>query len=203
MNLLKLLIISILFATPLCASSDDSGVKIRPLTDRTLIGTYVFATRVLLNPLAGPPSETGASRLPVECFSIGELRFDGRGGLKRRVEIRCPATANLLATGLGGPAPIGEPTAQQLQIIGSTMTSEGRYQVNADGWGSFEDTGFFRLGPVPGNPASGAGRLSVLSTRYGTAQEIAVLIDHQSLQPPGAMQLVNSDIGASFVAKRR
>lgn len=87
--------------------------------------------------------------------------------------------------------------------MGSTMTSEGTYELNADGWGGFSDSGAFRLGPLPGNPTSGAGRISVSGIKDGVAQELVLLLDHQSLQPPGAPALVNSDIGAAFVAQRR
>ncbi len=87
--------------------------------------------------------------------------------------------------------------------MGSTLTTSGTYQLGADGWGSFTDSGTFRLGPVPGNPTSSAGRLAVSQMRAGIAQELVVLIDQQSLQAPGAPMLINSDIGASFVARRR
>ena len=93
-----------LLAAP--AGADDRR-KARPLNERALVGTYVFAGRVLLNPVVpqGPQQQQPPQRLPVDCFSIGELRFDGRGTIKRRIEIRCPATANLLGFCLGAPPP--------------------------------------------------------------------------------------------------
>ncbi len=186
------------------ASADDRR-SARPLDERALRGTYVFAGRVLLNPVVpqGPQQQQPPQRLPVDCFSIGELRFDGRGGVKRRVEIRCPATANLLSTGLGAPPPLFEPTPQQIDVMGTTLTTRGKYHIGADGWGRFSEQGTARLGPLPGNPASLAGRIALRKMRGGVAQEIVFLIDHQSLQGPGAPGLINSDIGASFVARRR
>ncbi len=186
------------------AQADNvAGKSARPIDERVLKGTYVFAGRVLINPVAAPNVPANPPRLPVDCFVIGEFRFDGQGRIKRRAEIRCPATQNLLLTGLGMPAPTGEPNPAQLIATSSTFTAEGTYRIGADGWGSFADTGTFRLGPVPGNPMSSAGRFTVASLRGGIARELVVLIDHQSLQGPGAPMLVNSDIGASFVARRR
>ena len=184
--------------------ADDATVKSAgPIDESALNGTYVFAGRVLINPVAAPNVPANPPRLPVDCFVIGEFRFDGLGAIKRRAEIRCPATENLLLTWLGMPAPVGEPTPPELTASSSTLTAQGTYQLGADGWGSFEDTGKFRLGPVPGNPMSSAGRFTVASLRGGIAREVVVLIDQQSLQGPGAPMLANSDIGASFVARRR
>ena len=190
-------------AAPIHASDLRAPSSARPITERTLQGTYVFAGRVLIHPVAAKQIQQNPSRLPVDCFAIGEFRFDGRGSVQRRVEIRCPATANLLIAGLGMPATVGEPTPQQVSIMGSTLTTKGSYTLNADGWGTFSDRGAFRLGPVPGNPTTSAGRFAVSQVRGDIAQELVVLIDQQSLQPPGAPMLVNSDIGASFVARRR
>ena len=181
----------------------DTTKSVRPIDESALTGTYVFAGRVLINPIAAPGVPANPPRLPVDCFVIGELRFDGRGRVKRRAEIRCPATRNLLLSGLGMPAPVGEPSVQQLKASSSTLTTEGTYQVGADGWGSFADTGTFRLGPVPGNPMSSAGRFALANLKGGVARELVVLIDQQSTQAPGAPGLINSDIGASFVARRR
>lgn len=193
----------LVIVTALSSSAGELTRGVRPIDERTLHGTYVFAARVLLNPSVAPQVQQNPPRVLIDCFSIGELRFDGRGGVKRRVEIRCPTTPNLLAAGLGVPASTTEPTPSELAIIGSTLTAQGTYDLKPDGWGQFADRGAFRLGPVPGNPTTGAGRVAVTRIRGGVAQEIAVLLDHQSLQPPGVMVLVNSDIGNAFVATRR
>ncbi len=200
--IVALLVLSI---SPTATADDDktNASSSRPINERTLRGTYVFAGRVLIHPVAARQVQKNPPRVPIDCFAIGELRFNGRGKVQRRAEIRCPATEHLLIAGLGAPAAVGEPTPQQLAVIGSTLTTTGTYTLNADGWGSFKDSGAFRLGPVPGNPMTSAGRFSVGKIRGGIAQELVVLIDHQSLQPPGAPMLVNSDIGASFVARRR
>ncbi len=203
-SLYSAVILVALLSTSSAALADNhNGRSARPIDERTLNGTYVFAGSVLINPIAAPNVPANPPRLPVECFVIGEFRFDGRGGIKRRAEIRCPATQNLLLTGLGMPAPRGEPAPSELIASSSTLTTQGTYQLGADGWGSFSDTGTFRLGPVPGNPMSSAGRFTVSTVRGGVARELVVLIDQQSLQGPGAPMLVNSDIGASFVARRR
>lgn len=196
----------LLFLTSIAATAaaaDDRKTTHRPVDEHTLRGTYVFSGRVLLNPILGAPNQAAPTRALVDCFSIGEVRFDGRGTIRRRVEIRCPTTPTMVSAGLGVPVPPGEPGAVQLQVIGTTLTSEGSYELGADGWGTYTDAGAFRLGPIPGNPASGAGRIAVTQIRGGVAQEVVLLIDHQSMQPPGAPGLVNSDIGASFTARRR
>ncbi len=196
-------VLAVLAQTPAACAEGTTGKSARPIDERALKGTYVFSGRVLINPIAAPGVPANPPRLPVDCFVIGEFRFDGRGRVKRRAEIRCPATENLLLTGLGMPAPRGEPSAAEQIASSSTLTAEGTYQLGADGWGSFADTGTFRLGPVPGNPMTSAGRFTVADLKAGVAREVAVLIDQQSLQAPGAPMLVNSDIGASFVARRR
>ncbi len=196
-------LLTLLAGSAAALADNQNGRSARPIDERALNGTYVFAGSVLINPVAAPNVPANPPRLPVECFVIGEFRFDGRGGIKRRAEIRCPATRNLLLTGLGMPAPRGEPTPAELVATSSTLVTQGTYQLGADGWGSFADTGTFRLGPVPGNPMSSAGRFTISTVRGGVARELVVLIDQQSLQGPGAPMLVNSDIGASFVARRR
>ncbi len=197
------IIIAMFVGLPAAFADSAAGRSARPIDERTLKGTYVFAGRVLINPIAAPNVTTSPPRLPVDCFVIGEFRFDGKGRLKRRAEIRCPATQNFLVAGLGAPAPRGEPNSQELVATSSAFTAEGTYQLGADGWGSFSDVGTFRLGPVPGNPMSSAGRFTIAKLRGGIARELVVIIDQQSLQAPGAPMLVNSDIGASFVAQRR
>ncbi len=175
----------------------------RRLGPQTLNGTYVFSGRVLLNPPVAPTPPENPPRVLIDCFSVGEIRFDGRGGMRRRVEIRCPTTQSLLSAGLGAPVPLGEPSPQQLDVIGSSLVTRGRYALGAGGGGEFSDAGEFRLGPVAGNPTSGAGRIVVSRVRGGVARQVHLLIDHQSLVPPGGQISVNSDIGASFVAYRR
>ena len=200
-----LLAASVIAFAGFAQAQDYSGKTARPLDAGTLKGTYAFAGRVLINPSVppGPGAPPSAQRVPIDCFAIGEFRFNGKGRVKRRVEIRCPTTQNLLMAGLGAPPPVGEPTPQQISVMGSSFESVGRYQLGADGWGSFSDSGSFRLGPVPGNPMTSAGRFTITDIRGGVAREIVVLIDQQSLQGPGAPMLMNSDIGAAFVARRR
>ncbi|MDJ0748019.1 MAG: hypothetical protein QNJ11_00980 [Woeseiaceae bacterium] len=202
-QLLVTLIIAMFVGLPVAFADNMERKSARPIDERALKGTYVFAGRVLINPVAAPKVAASPPRLPVDCFVIGEFRFDGKGRIKRRAEIRCPATQEFLVAGLGVPAPRGEPNSSELVATSSTLTAEGTYQLGADGWGSFADMGTFRLGPVPGNPMSSAGRFTIANVRGGIARELVVIIDQQSLQAPGAPMLVNSDIGASFVARRR
>ncbi|HKJ17354.1 MAG TPA: hypothetical protein VJ984_08400 [Xanthomonadales bacterium] len=176
----------------------------QPLTERTLTGTYVFSGQVLLNPVTDMSDPQMPVRSLVSCFSVGEMEFDGAGGLFRKVEIFCPTTPVLLAAGLAPPPPLGEPSEQQLGILGSTLTSEGDYTVSPSGWGEWHEEGEFRLGPVPNNPASGYAQFSVGKLDpSGKAEEIHFVIKNQSLQAPGAPMLINSDMGGSFVARRR
>ena len=197
------LLMTLLAGTLILAANLAYGEKYRGFTTGTLKGTYVFAGRVLINPVVAHSSQQPPQRVLVDCFSIGEFKFDGYGGLTRRVEIRCPTTSNLLLAGLGAPPPLFEPTQQEIDSAGTSFETKGTYQVDADGWGTFADTGLTRLGPLPGNPSSSAGRFALGKVRKGVAHELVLLIDHQSLQGPGAPGLINSDIGASFVARRR
>ncbi len=182
---------------------EDSNRHQAPISERTLRGTYVFSGQVLLNPVVNPVAAGNPPRALITCFSVGEIHFDGRGHTTRNVEIQCPTTPSLLAAGLGAPPPLGEPTPGDLARMGATMTSSGSYELNADGRGSLRDTGVFRLGPIPGNPASGDLHIRVSSIRGGLAHKVHILLKQQSVQPPGAPMLMNSDIGAAFVAYRR
>jgi len=199
---------SVILATAACGAEPGTPavqhMSARHLNEKALSGVYVFSGQVLLNPITDMSNPQNPVRSLVNCFSIGEILFDGEGSMARKVEIFCPTTPEILAAGLGAPPPVGYPTEQQLNILGSTLTSEGEYKIFADGWGEWSEEGEFRLGPVPHNPAAGHAQFAIGPLdRSGIAEEIYFLVKNQSIQAPGAPMLINGDVGATFVAKRR
>ncbi len=176
--------------------------RARAFDQRVLQGTYVHSGPVLINPPV--INEVGVQeRQLIRCFSTGTMTFDGAGAVTRRVEIFCPYTDALALLGVPAP-PLGQPTPEELAFLGSAFESAGTYTVDADGWGQLEDVGTFRFGAVSGLPMASVlqfslGRLGV----RGVARELNLLVKNQSTQFPGAPMLINSDVGAAFVAVKR